>query len=422
MFSLLTRLTSTPPKKELGSQPSQRLPPTIHSEQLQSIFFTLAAEIRNEVYRYVFDSDFREQLSVESHPLSLLLVCRKIYMEASVLAFATHTFPIPYECDLSTYVDMKGTISHLSQQHVLAITSLSHDLRRTYAIQQAGYRTANILANSILLFPNLRRFEIRILRGTRSSSWSHHSWSHDSHVENDLHACAVHKYAPPWFAYTILRSISAGWVHSWQEGQHWNIEWPQLKDWSYFDVHEKCNTAGDMFLVPSMQLEAIGHVRGVHLCSRECGQVNWLSADLVRETGRRVAVDAIYYGLEDRPTPDLSMDFLLKMRLGHKAVILKEGTAPVTPEAQSHDRSAPASGFTYEPGAMYWDNLGVRNGDWKAKCRVAWNSITGVYAKEEVSGSMALNEGDWARMTDRKGATDIFTTELGLARSSPDSK
>ncbi|OAL04569.1 hypothetical protein IQ06DRAFT_323617 [Phaeosphaeriaceae sp. SRC1lsM3a] len=360
MFSLLTRLTSTPPKKELGSQPSQRLPPTIHSEQLQSIFFTLAAEIRNEVYRYVFDSDFREQLSVESHPLSLLL--------------------------------------------------------------QAGYRTANILANSILLFPNLRRFEIRILRGTRSSSWSHHSWSHDSHVENDLHACAVHKYAPPWFAYTILRSISAGWVHSWQEGQHWNIEWPQLKDWSYFDVHEKCNTAGDMFLVPSMQLEAIGHVRGVHLCSRECGQVNWLSADLVRETGRRVAVDAIYYGLEDRPTPDLSMDFLLKMRLGHKAVILKEGTAPVTPEAQSHDRSAPASGFTYEPGAMYWDNLGVRNGDWKAKCRVAWNSITGVYAKEEVSGSMALNEGDWARMTDRKGATDIFTTELGLARSSPDSK
>ncbi|KAH7406531.1 hypothetical protein DE146DRAFT_608375 [Phaeosphaeria sp. MPI-PUGE-AT-0046c] len=381
MLSFLKRTTSPRTGQDtIKLQPPARLPPTIHNEQLQSCLFTLAAEIRNDIYLYVFDSEFRELLSVESHPLSLLLSCRRIYMEASVLAFATHTFPISYESDL----------------------------------------TANILTNSILLFPHLRRFEIRVLRGTRSSS--DHNWSHDSHVDDDLRKGAVRKYAPPWFANTILRSVSAGWVHSWQEGQHWKVEWPQLEDWSYFDIHEECYTAGNMFLVPYMRLEAVGNVRGVHLCSHSCGQVKWLSADLVRETGRRVAIDAIYYGLEDRPIPDLSTNFLLKMRLGHRAVILKEGTPPVVPEAQSHDRGTPVSGITFEPSATYWDDLRVKNGDWKAKCRVALNSITGMAVKEEVPGSMALNEGDWARMTKEKESVDTVTADLGLARSSSEQR
>lgn len=358
--------------------------------------------------------------------MSLLFTCRKVYIEASVLAFATHTFPIPYECDMSTYVDMKSAIARLSQQHVLAITSLSHDLRRNYAVPQAGYRTANILTNSILLFPNLRRFEIRILRGTISRSnpsWSynpdHTSWSHDSRPHDDLHAAAVRKYAPSWFHDTILRSVSAGWVHSWQEGQHWNIEWPQLKEWGYFDVREDCSPTGEAFLVPSMQLDAIENVRGVQLCSLECGQVKWLSADLVRETGRRVAIDVLYYGPEDRHIPEVSVDFLLKMRLGHKAVILKEGAPPVTPATQNHDHDEPLSGITFEPGDTYWDDLRLRNGDWMVKCKVAWNSLTRMSVRPEVPGSMALGEGDWARTPSKDGPVDAI---LEPAQSSPNAK
>ncbi|KAF2691417.1 hypothetical protein K458DRAFT_381274 [Lentithecium fluviatile CBS 122367] len=123
--------------------PPPPIPPRVWSkepinEQKQSAFLTrLPAEIRNEIYRYVFgnsagldgESDYNKpskspssqpSISIQGNtctdstrtpnhptnppntksgikspsPLSLLQTCRLINTEATLLAFSTHTFPL----------------------------------------------------------------------------------------------------------------------------------------------------------------------------------------------------------------------------------------------------------------------------------------------------------------------------------------
>jgi hypothetical protein len=173
-------------------------------QQTQSPFFTrFAAEIRKEIYNYAFQTGGRELLSVEASPLSFLLTCRKVYHEASLLAFGQHTFPISPNFNLEQIDSMRNLKSHLSLQQVESITTLSYDLRSNYGCKHLPYGMAHVLANAILAFPDLKRFEVRLLRGTKTSK-NIHCWYNfrtpllpaRTHYRRPLHVDTFHTGSP----------------------------------------------------------------------------------------------------------------------------------------------------------------------------------------------------------------------------------
>jgi hypothetical protein len=150
---------------------------------------------------------------------------------------------------------------------------------------------------------------------------------------------------------------------------------------------------------------AVGNVYGVKMCPCNCGNVEWVSANLVQETGRRVTVDLIYYGPEYRPLPLLDADTALRIRMGPKAVILQENAPSLElQELACHGGEVSVQGYAYDPDDDYWEDKRRRNGDWVALCRGVWQRFTNGSERSENSdlGSRALNQGDWARMAPRQ--------------------
>lgn len=367
-------------------------------EQGQSSFFSnLPAEIRNEIYNYAFQSGARELLSVEAHPLSLLLTCRKVYHEASTIAFSQHTFPLCTSPKFVTFVSMRNAKSHLSLQQIQAVTALSYDLRRNYGCKYLGFEATTVLANAILVFPNLQRFELRILRGRKTSE--------DIHCGYILGTCVAdqrdvaRKYLPHWFSSSILQGMVGSRVYSWQTGERWKVELPQAEDDTYLEVLEEMDTAGNRWLAPFMSPDAIGNVRGVRMCPCHCGNVEWTSADIVQETGRRIAIDTVYYGPEDRQCPDPALEAAVKARLAPKKIVLKEGMQPLD-VAPGVSRDDQVTHVGYEADEEYWERLRRNNGDWRTLCKLAWQLLTSTTPEERFPGSKALGEGDWASMAD----------------------
>jgi hypothetical protein len=290
MFSIFTK-TTKPFKPVLSPLVPRKPCNSTYDEQRQSSFFTkLPPEIRNEIYSYTFTTEPRESLSLEPHPLSLLLTCRKAYYEASILAFSHYAFSISANLNLTSFVPMRNAIAHLSPHQTYAVTALSHCLRLKYTEVYSVTGTASIITNAILLFPNLKLFEIYLLRGKKEALEIHYSSVIGGHAYYNAHEKAIQQHAPHWFHTLLLQRITQGHAYAWQSGEHWKVEWPQLTDDKYFDVLDDCAP----HLTPEMSLDAVDKVRGVHLCPCPCGKTIWTSADIVQETGRRVAIDAIY--------------------------------------------------------------------------------------------------------------------------------
>jgi hypothetical protein len=373
MFSIFTPKVSLPNKLAICPLPPRKPCISACRRQQQSSFFTkLPAEIRNEVYKYASTAGAREILSLEAHPLSLLLTCQRMYNEASVLAFGRYVFPLSINPAFQISVFMSNAISHLSSQHVLAITALSHPLRAN----NFGCQTANVMANAIQLFPNLNYFQMRILRA-RPPPNNIHSVVFTSAL--DLREYATQKFVPQWFSTSVIGCAAEGLAYAWQAGERWTVEWPQMKDDKYFHVSEEVDPYGESRLTPSMGSEAVGNVRGVKLCPCMCGNVEWTSATLVQETGRKITVESIYYGPEDRPLPTLDADTKLRLEKGPNTLLLREGAPPLNLLSQPcHTGSVSVQGYAHEPEEDYWEAMRRRNGNWKALCRGGWNSLTRV--------------------------------------------
>ncbi|KAF2032902.1 hypothetical protein EK21DRAFT_86903 [Setomelanomma holmii] len=376
------------------------------SEQFQSPFFgRLPAEIRNEIYRYAFTGEFREQLSVKGHPLSLLLTCHRASHEATTLAFSCHAFQISKHLELNTFVTLRTAISHMSPQLKDAVTALCYDLGCGYFRSENALAAGEVLTNAILLFPNFARFEVRILRGQKRGLGIHQGtmplWCY---TYKDARNTAAQIYAPHWFANSILRHSGEGHSYAWQAGQQWTLDWPQAASDEYLDVLDSCDWNGNPCLKPFMGSDAVGKVRGVHMCPCPCDQVSWTSADMVQATGRRIKIDTIYYGPEERPLPPLDGEMALKARLGHKAVILREGASRLRVEecqVSCVGTGAEVTSVAYDGGDDYWEALRRKNGDWRAVARTLWkdpmDSLCGT-SKDKFLGSWSLGEGDWARI------------------------
>ncbi|EAT92056.1 hypothetical protein SNOG_00561 [Parastagonospora nodorum SN15] len=324
--------------------PPEHPDPATFDEQTYSPFFSKTpAEIRNDIYAYTFQAGARELLSVKAHPLSFLLT--------------------------------------------------SYGCKRLHS-----YENSNIIANAILLFPNLERFEIRILRGRKTSEDVHCSYDPQEHEHG--HAGAVRKHVPHWF-HSIIDNVTKGCAYKWQTGEHWMAEWPQLEDGEYFETAEDYDLSGSTQIAPFMSPDAVGKVRGVQKCPCRCGNVVWTSANIIQETGRMIKIDSVFYGPEDRVCTDAKLEASILARLAPETIVLQEGDHPLNlaPGFRLDDKMT-ATSYAWDADRQYWDDLRRRNGDCKAFCKLAWQLTTSITHEEQFPGSRARNEGDWPIMTE----------------------
>jgi hypothetical protein len=209
---------------------------------------------------------------------------------------------------------MRNAMSHLSLQQVEAITSISYDLQRRYGCNHLRYETSNVVKHGVQVFPHLRRIEIRLLRGRRASKDMHCNYAPITH--EDVRKDAVRKYVPHWFSRVVTEDMLAIHGFEYQDRQRWDIEWPQLKSDAYLKNLDERDQQGNPRVVPYMSRDAVGIVKGVQMCPCDCGSVAWTCADLIQETGRKVEIDTVYYGPEDRVCTDPELESRNKGAVG----------------------------------------------------------------------------------------------------------
>ena len=183
---------------------------TINS-QASSPFLSLPAELRNQIYEFYFDN-----LTSSAHSLALLLSCRRIYNEAHTLAFATATFVT------TTWVRYKlaaqaAALKPTSSSAISSIAFASHLLESRGFCRDNQYLLANFMANSITLFPALKRVTLFYSDQTRPG--------------------------PEWYAEASRTNLSAviwafvsGQVMAWTKAEPWTVIWPEDED----GPHTRC--------------------------------------------------------------------------------------------------------------------------------------------------------------------------------------
>ncbi|KAF2659284.1 hypothetical protein K491DRAFT_689416 [Lophiostoma macrostomum CBS 122681] len=328
-------------RKHSESQPeaSSRLRETedqqVHDQAQCSLLTQLPAEIRNQIYMHVFSTNSRADEGVKiispnmgndstlwtstedknndtspvhtqqvipepppnpSHSLSLLLTCRKINIEANTLAFSVHTFNARYNRH-TTFWALKLAIRHLSSIQIHAISSLALDLGDRHWTESP--RASNFMANCVAILPKVKRFELRL-----SSRHLHPNLvippdfppllPEMSHGQEAWREAIVDRYVPKWL-HRALQDVTEGRSYSWQKGEKWHIEWPQL---TYPKCHvcKRYGEQGAWQVEDVVDVEHAGSPRDVekYPCW-VCGNVGWMRAWLVQETGRRVEVEAVFY-------------------------------------------------------------------------------------------------------------------------------
>ncbi|OCL08211.1 hypothetical protein AOQ84DRAFT_45337 [Glonium stellatum] len=176
-------------------------------QQAQCLFFTLPAELRNEICKLVFSTS-----TISPHALSLLQTCRRMYMDTHLLAFSTITFTTR----LSVRSELAQRTSHLSAAQLNAISNVAFV---SYARHSNNYMyfVANFLANSISLFPRLKKATLIITDNARYMA-----------ADGNYHS-PFPEQVPRWFGYAIHLFVS-GRPLAWQASELWTAEWPQQRN------------------------------------------------------------------------------------------------------------------------------------------------------------------------------------------------
>jgi hypothetical protein len=378
--------------------PSPLIPPRTWSngpiyEQPQSVFLgQIPAEIRNEIYRYVFDT--KEELEQEfegdgvddeyllsrlelktcnaargddaaafenpshgemdcklilttpvAHPLSLLLTCRMVNREATILAFSLYTFVAPRS--LGSYHQLRTRTSPLSSAQLSAITSVAQDFNLAGTCYFPS--ETDFIANSLLLFPSVTTIEVRAKRHIPGPTNSIHS-NLSNWLGNDMQKP---NRVPLWLWYAVMRVVRGTSVR-WQAGQTWSVQWPQQ------DEHTGMGSYIDAIFEGSgadAAAAAMKNVEGIEACICGDGEPSWLAADLVQETGRKVRLNAVYYG-------NLRMDQLRELRRHRVKLVPGVNRLPITSlsstQSMCTESISTARGFGWDVDEKYWEKIRKR--------------------------------------------------------------
>jgi hypothetical protein len=293
------------------------------NEQVDSLFLSLLpAEIRNQIYSYVFTT-YHSQLSEEDitrvetanthpHPLALLLTCRKVNLETSLLAFSIHTFLVHGDWSIHA---LRQRTSILPEPHFNAITSVSFTPHAIIVRKGDGRSHAEFLANIILLLPNLSSIFVRMKKdaaregaGVLEARWF-------------------------WSAFDVMgsrwKSLVCGWEN---DADAWT--------WRFLDG----NTARNTYLTPSREYRLI---RPAAITTRfqESDVVVQNCAALLKQKGTEKEVRVYMLLVDGKALGETG-------RLGPYLVPGVEGVG-----VEELTTKSGAVGYRYDPGEMYWGDL-----------------------------------------------------------------
>ncbi|KAH7405705.1 hypothetical protein DE146DRAFT_420917 [Phaeosphaeria sp. MPI-PUGE-AT-0046c] len=132
----------------------------------------LPAELRNEIYTYVFKSNTPSPNPYQPphHPLPLLLTCRLINSEAAVLAFRSHTFHL--SGDISFH-GLRSRTTHLPAALFDSISSVSCTPWPDTRYKSDRKSSADVVADVLVLFPHVAGVHVTIGReGHLREAWN----------------------------------------------------------------------------------------------------------------------------------------------------------------------------------------------------------------------------------------------------------
>lgn len=232
----------------------------------------------------------------------------------------------------------------------------------------------------------------------------------------------VERFAPHWFVDGVIfecwKSRALEWDRSSEmddacsrvSREDWEIEWPALLPQSRA-YHSILTNGVDeqekMCATPYLDPMATGRVRGVNICPCGCGNIIWTSATFVHKfSGRRVVVEVTFHGKPEIYLPLDAESACRKRCGGNMYVVLRPGATPL-PVTEGD------AGLGYDANEEYWGERRRNNGDWRAWMRYAWRQIPSpsvllggkvdeVGSEDRLPGSMALGQGDWARIDEMR--------------------
>ncbi|KAF2691416.1 hypothetical protein K458DRAFT_381273 [Lentithecium fluviatile CBS 122367] len=202
----------------------------------------------------------------------------------------------------------------------------------------------------MLLFPNLRKVEIKMQRREREMWGTWHEMAFGSGDEEEK----LLERVPSWFRGNVER-IVRGRCYRWQVGEKWTVEWPQLDPNVGMGSYVDAIFTG---LGAEAAEKAMRGVDGIEPCACGCGAPCWLSAVFVQDGGRRVAVDVVFYGdgvkeeergLRVRLTPGVEP---LDVRVMTEVPVMKFGDG------------GDAVGFGWDGEREFWEGVRRNRGFW----------------------------------------------------------
>lgn len=276
----------------------------------------------------------QKQKQKPTQPLSLLLSCRKIRFEATLLAFSTRTF-ITRSTSPQTFHALRARTSILSSAQLSAITSLAYDLSEaeTYYF----HRGTPFIANSLILFSGLKNLELRIKKGKPVERNAVHAQTPWPAYEGGLKERRV----PSWLL-TTVQNVVKGREYAWQKGEKWSVLWPQERTACFL---EEMLGQGRPEMAREAVAEAMQGIDGVEPCACACGEPSWMMCEMLQETGRRVRLQVLYYG---------SVDLDRFRELQRHRVRLEPGAEPLPLTMLPN---ANALGFGWDGEAEYWEGF-----------------------------------------------------------------
>ncbi|CAO2657736.1 Nn.00g038620.m01.CDS01 [Neocucurbitaria sp. VM-36] len=318
----------------------------IVDEQEQCGFlFRLPAEIRNEIYEYVFAEEVDSEVGMEkekqnqetneqekgsdiicftpllpSHPLSLLLSCRKINMEASIIAYRLNAFSVKEHL---TFHELRQRSSILPQPLFRAISRMSFALGKQKRSSPFWHDAMKkFLIHTIRLSPNIKELVIRIWTPVECKD----PWLIG--VPLNYRPIVPWKgHVPEWFI-SALDAVIQDRSNFWHRGEKWAVLWPNLSPRAVDDIQH-----GDV--------ESQPFAHGA--CTAILEQ---------HGSGRKVEVK-LRFEKDDTNFPEPKPKGLGVRLVPGLAEKLKLETVSV---------EGGMDGLMYEPGEEYWEALRARKG------------------------------------------------------------
>jgi hypothetical protein len=154
-----------------------------------------------------------------AHPLSILLTCRRVNDEATLLLFGTYSFMLE---EALPFYDLRRRTLQLQRAQRGAVTSLSLSISQLSHMPNPSLEA--FFTSTILLFPALKHIMLRVQIDVRSKQalTLHIRRSYDYASSLDLSPPSTYPYkrTPAWLLQS-LEHVCVGKSCIWPEGEKW---------------------------------------------------------------------------------------------------------------------------------------------------------------------------------------------------------